>query len=207
MEFKSGEDEKTNDNGEFRFNVIVPETGKEKDDFYIYVDFGGVDAESGDVEVTDLAEITVDPDYGSQGRTVTITGKNFADVREYEYNLYYVNDADDWEEIEEADIETNSRGEFEVEVRIPAAPDGMYEFVVEDRNNGGKPYISADVDFRIGTILVLLSEDAAPTGTEIVMTGNGFSEGESWNATFGDLVLYEDENVDDNGLLKEKRDS
>jgi hypothetical protein len=35
------------------------------------------------------------------------------------------------------------------------------------------------------------------------MTGNGFSEGESWNATFGDLVLYEDENVDDNGLLKE----
>ena len=114
---------------------------------------------------------------------------------------------DVWEYIEPVDV--NSRGEFEVEIRIPAAPDGMYDFVVGDYNlvhadpPTGKSYIEADTSFRIGTILVLLSEDAAPTGTEIIMTGNGFSEGESWNATFGDLVLYEEESVDNNGLLKE----
>ena len=203
MELKSGDDwEMTDGNGEFRFNVIVPQVFDDKDDFEVVVcDEMAICADSGDVEVTDLAEVEVDPEYGSQGRTVMVTGTNFANVREYDYTIYYRIltgvDAGDVEELE--DVESNSRGEISEEITIPASYDGDYEIFIEDDGE----YISAKADFRIGSILVLLSKDSAPSGTEIIMTGNGFTPNGNWNATFGDLVLYEDEGTGTSGLLEE----
>jgi hypothetical protein len=202
MEFKGGEEDgddvyiEIDGSGEFRLNVIVPQVYDDKDDFEVIVcDDDDIEADSGDVEVTDLAEVEVDPNYGTQGRTVTVTGTNFAHVRGYDYTIYYVDDEGHAEEIE--DVETNGNGEIDVEIRIPATKDGEYEILIEDDDG----YISADTDFRIGSVLVLLSEDEAPTGTEIIMTGNGFSENGGWNATFGDIVLFEDENTDEDGEL------
>ena len=202
MEFKEDSPRKVDSDGEFRFDVIVPGANDEDDDFYIWVQdsAGCCEAESGDLEVTDEAEVTVEPDHGAQGRTAKVTGKHFQNVREYELAIYYRLAGEtsvEWIE----DIETNSRGEFEEEFTIPATDDGDYEIVVKDKNSPA--YISADTEFRIGSILVLLSKDAAPSGIEIIMTGNGFTPDGTWNATFGDLVLYEEESVSSSGLLEE----
>jgi hypothetical protein len=61
--------------------------------------------------------------------------------------------------------------------------------------------MDAQKTFRVGTILVLLSEDEGVVGRDIYLTGNGFTPDEDWNATFGDMTLFDDGSVNDNGLI------
>ncbi|GAH60336.1 unnamed protein product, partial [marine sediment metagenome] len=66
----------------------------------------------------------------------------------------------------------------------------------------GDFYISDTVDFRIGTIMVLLSDDESVVGDKIVMTGNGFTDDGEWNATFGDVPIFSEEQASGTGLLR-----
>ena len=49
--------------------------------------------------------------------------------------------------------------------------------------------------------MVLLRKGESVVGDKIVLTGNGFTEDGEWNATFGDEMLFEEEQCVD-GLLK-----
>jgi uncharacterized protein YoxC len=51
-------------------------------------------------------------------------------------------------------------------------------------------------------IIVILSPSSGPSGTEVTMTGTGFTENGEWNATFGDDDLIEDGDVDADGNLE-----
>jgi hypothetical protein len=94
-----------------------------------------------------------------------VTGENFAQI-----------DADVSIELWESDmsskvvgiedgVEIESDGSFEVEVRVPTETDGEYKVYayVEADDDGGFG-IDDDTSFRIGTMLVLLSEDSGVTG-------------------------------------------
>jgi len=45
-------------------------------------------------------------------------------------------------------------------------------------------------------MIVIPSPTSGPTGTEVVLSGTGFTTGENWNATFGDIDIVEDEDGD-----------
>jgi len=41
--------------------------------------------------------------------------------------------------------------------------------------------------------MVLLSKDESVVGDKIVLSGNGFTHGGEWNATFGDVTIFSEE--------------
>jgi len=50
-------------------------------------------------------------------------------------------------------------------------------------------------------MIVIMSPDNGPSGTLVTITGTGFKESGEWNATFGDLDLITDGDVDTGGNL------
>jgi hypothetical protein len=199
--------------GEFRIDVFVPDTDEEDDDFRFVVNDGTVYA-TADFEVTDLPNIEADPSNGPQGSKITVTGENFPNEADTEVYIYVydqngptpyergVNDWNDWDDdFNGKEIEVESDGSFEVEVRIPTQTDGTYDLVVVYWDRLHEVNMDAVETFRIGSILVLLSDDEGPSGMEIVMTGNGFSDDKSWNATFAGEELVDDLSVTSTGLI------
>jgi hypothetical protein len=194
-------DDKTSGTGVFNFECIIPQTSKADDDWEIVVD-DGIGTAAADFEITDLAEISVDPDFGPQGSTVTVSGINFPAVKGTDVALtlttaggVHVANIDD--------VETDSDGSFEIDVTVPTENDDTYKIkaTVEDDADGAFN-IDDSEEFRIGTILILMSKDEAVVGDKIVLTGNGFTDGGEWNATFGDIEIFTEEDVSGTGLLK-----
>ena len=192
--------------GEFSIQVFVPNMD-DKDDFEIHV-CDGVEYATADFELTALPEITVDPDYGPQGSRVTVTGENFPAQKEIELSLE-LHDAYDraapvgsWvADIEE--VETDSDGKFTTTVRVPTQPDDTYDMVAIYYSAANVVNIDAAATFRVGTVLVLLSDDTGEAGKNIVLTGNGFTANQKWNATFGDETIFDDGDVSATGLLED----
>jgi len=52
-------------------------------------------------------------------------------------------------------------------------------------------------------MIVIISSSSGPPGTNVTITGAGFTEGGNWNATLGDDVIFTDGVVDSNGNLKD----
>jgi len=182
--------------GEFSFKVVVPQLPDEDEDYDLVVSDG---VRTADVELSlgEKAKITITPDYGPQGATVAIEGVNFVNIRDEEIDVYLSTD-DPTDAIKT--FKTESDGSFSGTFRIPAVEDGDVEIVAtwDSEYDVDMDYysISDDADFRIGSILVLLSDDSGPAGMEVILTGNGFSDMGSWNATFGDTEIFEDMTAD-----------
>ena len=182
--------------GEFNFKLIIPQMDDE-DDYDVSVSDGVKPAATVEIEVTELAEITITPEYGPQGATVAIEGKNFPNIDDEDLAIE-LDVLGAWIK----DFETNSDGTFSGTFRIPAVMDGAREINAYWNDPAGRTRtIQAQADIRIGSILVLLSDDEGPAGLEIIMSGNGFTALEGWNATFGDIEIFSGQSVDLNGLL------
>jgi len=191
-------DEDTVDlDGEFEIEIVIPTTEDKSDDYEIFVTAGLYSA-SADFETIDLTEVTVVPDFGAQGSKFTILGENFPDDADVELiiELWDEDKIDDIVEISD-DAETESDGTFEIEVRVPTELDDPYTIKVYNNEYN----IEAWADFRIGTVLVLLSDNEGRVGEQIVLTGNGFTENGEWNATFGGITIFEEEDIDPSGRL------
>jgi len=198
---------------EFRIDVFVPDTDEEDDDYYFVVNDGTVYA-TADFEVTDLPNIEVYPTNGPQGSKIQVTGENFPNKADTEVYIYvydqkgatpYERGVNDWgvwdDDFNGKEIEVESDGSFEIEVRIPTQTDGTYDLVVVYWDRANEVNMDAVETFRIGSILVLLSDDEGPSGMNVVMTGNGFSDSKSWNATFAGEELVDDLSVGPSGLI------
>jgi len=198
---------RTDGDGEFNVEVVVPQTPDADDDYELEVRCGP-DWVSEDFEVTALAEISVEPNFGPQGSKIIVTGENFAQTGEDLTIELWESDLSDKVVGIDTGIEIDSDGAFEAQVRVPTETDGEYKIkaYVEADADGGFGIDDA-VNFRIGTMLVLLSEDSGVTGEKIILTGSGFSINGEWNATFGDVIIFEDVEVNDDGILKEGGDT
>jgi hypothetical protein len=142
----------------------------------------------------------VSPDFGPQGSTVTVSGENFMNIKDEKVKIEL--SSVPVAEIED-EVKVDSDGSFEVDVTVPTENDATYDIVVTAlANDDGDFYITDSTEFRIGTILVLLSKDEGPVGDKIVLTGNGFTDDGEWNATFGDVEIFSEEQASGTGLLK-----
>jgi hypothetical protein len=179
------EDDLEIDDGEFKLDIVIPSVA-DVDEYDIEVT-DGINTADESFDVQGLAEIELTPSYGVQGTTIEIHGYNFTQIDEEEVTLWL-----DGTEVE--DFETDDDGEFEGTFTIPAISTGDYDAVaVQDDYN----IESEEEEFKIGLMIVILSPDEGPSGTEVAITGTGFTDGGTWNATFGDLTIIEDGDVDE----------
>jgi len=195
------DEDETDGDGEFEFEIIIPGVTK-KDDYEIKVLYGTSTEAAADFEVTGLADVSVDPAFGPQGSGITVSGKNFQNIKDKKVKimLYYgtalVADIKD-------NVKVDSDGSFKVTCTVPTENDGPYKIKVASKaDDDGDFYISDTVEFRIGTIMVLLSNDESVVGDKIVLTGNGFTDDGEWNATFGDVTIFSEEQASGTGLLR-----
>jgi len=182
--------------GDFKLEVVIPNCDMDDYDTITVVDGAGNTA-SADFEVTGEAEIEVDPEYGVQGTTITIHGYNFSQIDDEPVQLALYTDAL-VHVVDIKEFETDNDGEFDGTFTVPARTSDTYVLRAEQSDWA----VSADTDFRIGMMIVILSPDDGPTGTYVTLTGTGFSEDKEWNATFGDLDLIDDGDVDSSGNLE-----
>ncbi|GAH51920.1 unnamed protein product, partial [marine sediment metagenome] len=105
------DDDETDDDGEFEFDIIIPQVKKKDDDYEIKVLATGTEA-AADFEVTGLAEISAEPGFGPQGSSTTVSGENFQNIKDKKVKITLVRKG-----IEIADIKTSvkvdSDGSFE----------------------------------------------------------------------------------------------
>jgi hypothetical protein len=212
-EYDPAEQPEVGTDGEIRLDIYIPDPDDTSEDYYIVLN-DGVTYATADFEVTKEPTITVTPNHGNQGSRVTVTGSNFIQLKDEKVYFYLFDqdgneyerlvNSDDYDsDISDANVKVNSDGSFTKEIRIPAALDGTFDLVAIYWLDAvdGEVNMDAQKTFRVGSILVLLSEDEGVVGREIYLEGNGFSPDDDWNATFGDLTLFDDDSADDKGLI------
>jgi hypothetical protein len=183
--------------GDFKLEVVIPNVDMDDYDTIEVTDGHTTpNTASADFEVTGEASFEVNPEYGVQGTTIEIHGYNFSQIDDEEVELKLYSEAG--AELLDIDtFETDNDGEFEGTFTVPARTSDPYILTCNQTDWG----VSAQTSFRIGMMIVILSPDSGPSGSLVTITGTGFSENDEWNATFGDLDLVEDGDVDDEGNL------
>jgi len=185
--------------GEFKIEVVIPCVSDIDDYDTIVVDTGYTAATEADFEVTGLAKIKLTPAYGVQGSTVTIEGWNFTQIEDEEVSVELWDDGLAAKIVDIKTFETDNAGHFKGTMIIPARTSNEYKIFADQDDYD----IDDDAGFRIGMMIVILSPSSGPTGTKVTLTGTGFTKSETWNATMGDVTLWEEEDVDSDGNLEE----
>jgi len=137
-----------------------------------------------DFLVTDITILELDPQFGSPGLSIVITGHNFAAISGSDVVIKF-----DGTTIETLD--TDSNGDISGTLVIPAKSTGNYQVEAEQQTYN----IQVSETFRVGTILTILAPQTGPTGTMVTLTGIGFTPSGKWDAYFGDVSIFEDEDV------------
>jgi hypothetical protein len=172
---------------EFTIEVVVPSLSDGEHEFKVT---DGVNVATEDFEIDEDGEASfeVTPTFGVQGSTIAIAGYNYSMVNEGEVivelwdedDLLFVVDVDDYE--------TDNHGEWDGTFKVPAQNNDKYTLRAYQPDYG----INATESFKIGSVIVILSDDSGPSGLEIVLTGTGFEYNVDWNATMGDETVIED---------------
>jgi len=168
--------------GEFRFDLVVPSVNQADRDFEIIVTDDGSKEANVYFTITELSEISLDPEFGPQGSSVSITGDNFAPSSDVEISI---------EGSVVKTLQTNSNGHFDGTFTVPAVSTGTYTVTAEQ----GDYNIDGSQSFRIGTMIVILSSSSGPCGTKVALSGTGFTPNGDWNASIDGVALFEDETV------------
>jgi hypothetical protein len=140
--------------------------------------------------VSELSEISLDPGFGPQGTSASITGDNYAPSSDVEISIggSVVKN-----------LQTNSNGHFSGTFTVPAIATGTYTVKAEQ----GDYSIDASQSFRIGTMIVILSPSSSPCGTNVAISGTGFTPNGDWNASINEVNLVEDGSVSGDTTLFE----
>ena len=182
--------------GEFTMSVVIPSDGIWVDEDEITVT-DGANAPTADFEVLGLPDIDVDPEFQVQGGRFTVTGTNYTQIDGEEVTFYlngtYL-----------GVVETESDGTFEEELRVPAVASGVYTLYGE---MGDDFNMNSSINYRVGIMLVILSEESGASGELITITATGFTEDGTWNMTIGGELpdpITDSEDCDDAGSLSQE---
>jgi len=198
------DDDETDVGGKFEFDIIVPDTDKKDDDFKIRVwtKTGTLYEAEASFEVTGLTSVSVDPDFGPWGSTVTVSGENFQNIKDKKVDITLTETDGTYVADIKTGVKVESDGSFDADVTVPTEDYASYKIkaaAVADDDGGFN--IDDSEGFRIGTIMILISKDEAVVGDMVVLSGNGFTNSGEWNATFGDIAIFEEEHASATGLL------
>ncbi len=171
VEIQSG-DEETDRYGAFEATTIIIPPSTEGDHTITVI------GEDSDIEVeavfTVEPEITISPESGGTGSTVTVSGTGFGNKAEV--TIYFDNDEVDIS----GDDETDRYGSFEATFDVPVLGPGTYYVEVEDEDDN-----SDKVKFAIAAS-ASLSQTSGYAGTEVTVSGTGFKVNQSITITFAD---------------------
>jgi hypothetical protein len=180
-------------NGEFTCEIVIPDAG-DTDEFQVYVEEvggAGLWAEA-DFEQTGRPSIKVDPEYGPVGSTVVVRGYNFTQINGETVEL-----ALDGIGIQET--ETDSNGEFEKAYRIPGAS-GTPDLTATQADFS----LDASQQFRVGFISVVIFPQEVTAGNIVTVTGSGFDDAQTCNATLDGKLWFEDAAISVDGVISEQ---
>jgi hypothetical protein len=125
--------------------------------------------------------------YGTPGQSVTVKGYNFTQIKNTKINLNLSGST--WT------AKTNDKGEWTKTITLPALGLGAkYPLNAYDEFK-----CNATENVLITLITIQLSEDTAPVGSAITLSGTGMNNTNNngqWNATFGDVTLFETTDLD-----------
>jgi len=193
----------TDEDGDFRVTFEIPESYKGAHQVRAYID-SSYEAETFTVN----PGLTIDPEEGPVGTTVTVEGHGFAEEEE-DIELRYYLDDDDYETVAE-NIEADEDGSWDTSFQIPPSAKGNHNLDA----SGDESQLSKveDVTFEVtpgihildGPSGSIVEEPSGSVGNNITMTGSGFAADER------DItILFEGEAVvteiraDDTGCWEE----
>jgi len=127
------------------------------------------------------ADIEVDPTYGAPGTGIVVTGTNFTQIAGTEVTVVLNTTT--------VTADTNADGTWTATVVAPAT-----EFKTHDMTATDEYDVTATTPFKVGLIAMLINPTSGPTGTNVSLTGIGFTTG-TYNMTFDDDLLIEDGDV------------
>jgi hypothetical protein len=183
-------EEQVGTRGTFDVDFIIPSVPDEDDyEITVVVDDDGAFADAtnatADFEVTGLPEIEVSPEYGGVNDLITIYGYNFSQYSGADIDVKLQDPNGVKADVECDTFETTNSGEWEATFNVPAAANQLWEVnaTVPDHQ------INATTNFRVGIVVALLSPTEGAVGTDITVSGVGFTDNGDWNASIeGDLL-------------------
>jgi hypothetical protein len=170
---------RTDNSGDFTITFTIPEgcTGP----YRVLADVGYV---SVDTYFNVKPGLTVSPEKGLVGTTVTVEGQGFAKNEESIELRYYFNGG--YETVEER-IKADAKGSWETSFQIPTSNRGEHKLDAEGVES--KFYEVEDATFRV-TEEISTDKSSGIVGESITMTGNRFTANER-----GIKILFDDQAV------------
>jgi hypothetical protein len=189
-------------NGRFRANIIVPGAPKVDDDYTLTVTSSDLIplVATADFEVTALHTLTVNPVFGPQGSTMTVSGTHWAKVVDTVVTVELWSNDLVTKMASIGTAKTLSDGSFSKVFTVPAQIDDSYKVLAY---YGTPAYTTKSTGFRIGTMILILSSSSGPTGKTITVSGSGFTKSGSWNASIGEEDLVTGGVVSAAGLISQ----
>ena len=162
QDIESG-DEDADTRGEFTCTILIPESTA--GDHNITAE--DESRNEGRATFTVTPEIIIDPEEGTVGDEVTVTGTGFGNRKDITITF------DDDEVDISGDEETDTKGSFEATFDVPEVGPGTYEVKAEDTSNN-----EAEATFEIATSVSIspttTMDSPGHVGTDITISGIGF---------------------------------
>jgi len=192
------DDVETDGDGDFRITFEVPEsyTG----DHRVFAeDEDGIDAYK---NYTVEPGLTVDPEEGPVGTTVTVEGLGFAEDEEDIELRYYLNSVD--YEVIEDNITADEDGSWQHSFQIPPSTQGSHR--LDARGDESRLYQVEDDFFEV-TPGISIDESSGSPGDTVTMTGSGFEVDErDITILFAGEAVFTEIRADDTGYWQEDFD-
>lgn len=128
-------------------------------------------------EVTGTTWIGLTPAAGRPGWEVTIEGVNFTAIADTEVTVKF-------EALTVKTFYTNTTGGFKGTFDVPSLDTGTYIVKATDAND-----LYATKNFTIAITLIILDPTKGPTGTNVTISGYGFTKGGTANVTIGTILV------------------
>jgi len=190
------DDVRTDGDGDFPWVTFeVPESYTGEHDVRAYI---GTNLQTIE-EFTVEPGLTVSPEEGAMGTTVTVEGHGFAEDEE-DIELRYYPDEDDYETIAE-NIEADEDGWWQYSFKIPTSAKGSHK--LDASGDESRLYEVEDATFEV-TPGISIDESSGSVGDNITMTGSGFAADErDIEILFDGEAVVTDIRADDTGYWEE----
>ncbi len=177
VDIESG-DSRTSTSGEFVSTIIIPESTAGDHTITVTGDTSSITASA---DFTVEPAITINPESGPAGTTVTVSGTGFGDRS----NIDIVDfDGDDISNETQGDSRTDSSGSFDFTFVVPAISAGTYALEVEDEDNN-----SAAAEFTLGAASMTIAPASGYAGTTVTVNGTGFKASTAITTSFDNTSM------------------